>query len=163
MGQFLVIGVIRMIETEAKIRIEKGKLKKVLYILGEPRFFLQKNIVYKFFNGFIRIRFEKGRNIITFKGKRREGKLNSRREVEFTFGWKGILKKLVKLGNPVVYNKKRANFSFCGCVVSIDYFREDNIFIEIEGNEKDIFECIDRLGLEKEKIEQRSYFELFEK
>jgi predicted adenylyl cyclase CyaB len=159
-----------MIETEVKIKIKEEELERITHVLGKPKlkFVEQKNIIYRIPGGFLRIRYEEGRKIITFKGKRQEGRMfNSREEIEFDADSeeiKEIAGLLERLGftEPLIYNKKRANVDFLGCVVSIDLLNED-IFLEIEGREeKNILKILKLFDMEKKVRERRSYLEILE-
>lgn len=154
------------IETEAKIKLEKSEFTRLINILGKPKFFLQKNIVYRIPGGMVRIREENGKRIVTYKGKRKKSKFKSRKEVEFkTDSNAEIMKSFLEsfgFSKPFVYTKKRANVDFFGCVVSLDILNRKDFFIEVEGGEKDIEKCLKKLGLEKKKIEKRSYQDILQ-
>ena len=149
------------IETETKLKISKKEFNCLKKILGKPKFFLQKNVIYRFKEGMFRIREENGKRIVTYKGKRKKSKFKSRKEIEFetdsnTNTLKSFLESFV-FSKPFVYSKKRANFKHGECTVSLDILNIRDYFIEVEGREKDIERCLKELGLEKKKIEKRAY------
>lgn len=154
-----------MIETESKIRVNEKEFGKIIKILGKPEFFVQKNVIYELKNGFLRLRYEKAKIVITFKGKRKRRELNSRREIELCFrkyNWDKIKKFFEYLGfeHPFIYHKKRANFSLNRCVVSIDLLPNKQSYIEVEGKKKDILKNLRVLGLSEQNIEKKSYLEI---
>lgn len=153
-----------MKETECKIKVNDVEVDRILRILGKPEFFTQRNMIYPLDEGFIRIRLEKGKKIITLKGRREEGIYNTRREIEFIVC--ADVDRLesffsaMRLNKKLTYEKKRANFSFNDCVVSIDHLESGEIFIEIEGERKSIEESVRILGLADKELERRSYYEI---
>lgn len=154
-----------MIETEVKINLNKKDLARVLEKLGKPEFFIQKNTFYHFPNGFLRIRYENGKTIITYKGENRRSKFNEREEIEFDIHKSGLIEfkdLLNRLGikETLYYEKKRANFQFNRCTVSIDILSNNKNYVEIEGNKKEIEKSLFMLDLIKYPLENRSYFEL---
>ncbi|MBI2045650.1 class IV adenylate cyclase [Candidatus Pacearchaeota archaeon] len=154
------------IETEAKIKINEKEFKNLIKILGKPVFFFQENIIYRLNNGMVRVREENGERIITFKGKRRKSKFKSRSEIEFkTDSGADTLRCFFEsfgLSKPFIYSKRRANFNFGKCVVSLDILKGKDYFIEVEGKKENIEKCLKMLGLEKNKIEKRSYPEILQ-
>ena len=121
------------IETEAKIKLNKEEFDKLTKILGEPKFFSQKNVIYKLNKGMFRIREENGKRIITYKGEPKEGKFKSLEEVEFeTESEVEKLKRFFSvLGHKEIMfiEKQRANFNFWECVVSLYLLNGRNYFI----------------------------------
>ncbi len=154
------------IETEAKIKINEEEFNNLIRILGKPKFFSQKNVIYKLKEGMFRIREENGNRIITYKGELKKTKFKSLEEVEFEtdsdveklkhfFGLLGHMPTLI-------FEKKRANFNFLNCIVSLDILHGDNYFIEVEGKTENIEECLKKLGLQNKEFEKRSYMEILQ-
>ena len=149
-----------MIETEVKIKLNEEDLNRITNMLGEPSFVLQKNIVYKLPKGYLRVRFEQEKVILTCKGDRMEDKFGSRREIEF-FVDSNILKvfEMMGLKKECIYLKKRANYSLNDCIVSLDIINGEK-YIEVEGNEENILKVLDELLLNEKEIERRAYWEI---
>ncbi|MBU0958756.1 MAG: class IV adenylate cyclase [Nanoarchaeota archaeon] len=153
------------IEVEAKIKLSKEEFDRLSDLLGEPDFVNQKNFIYNLPVGMVRIREIEGKRIVTYKGDIEGEKFKSLEEVEFeTYS---DLEKIRRFFNvlgfkeTLVYEKKRADFNFENCVVSMDILGED-YYVEIEGKEEDIKRCLERLELENKKTEMRSYPEIVE-
>tara|TARA_Y100000310_G_scaffold325742_1_gene389720 strand:+ start:15605 stop:16102 length:498 start_codon:yes stop_codon:yes gene_type:complete len=150
-----------MIETEAKIPIEKQDLERLIEKLGTPEFFNQENIIYDFGESALRIRAEKGRTIITYKGPLEKSKFKSREEIEFSVnanpGKVARFFSMLDLQETLVYKKQRANYKLNGCTISLDILENNSHYIEIEGSETDIEKTIQALGLTDKPIEKRSY------
>jgi predicted adenylyl cyclase CyaB len=152
-------------ETEVKIRLDEKDFAKILEKLGKPEFFVQKNAFYRFPEGFLRIRDENKKTIITYKGKSECSEFNEREEIEFNIHKSGLneLRDLFsKLGvkEALHYKKRRANFQLNGCVVSIDVLPNCGTYVEIEGNRKKIAKNLRALDLTRYPLESRSYFEM---
>lgn len=157
-----------MIETEAKIKLSKKEVKRVLGILGKPSFFSQENMIYKIKKGAcLRIRFEKNKTIVTYKGKIRKSKFKSRRELEFSLpgSHKDRILRLLGIINSkyFFYRKYRANFTLNHCTISIDKLPNKQIYIEIEGNIKNINKNLKTLKLQSKSLEKRSYMDILKK
>jgi predicted adenylyl cyclase CyaB len=152
-----------MIETEAKIKITKEEISELIKKLGEPNFLIQENILYEISKGFVRIRKENGKTILTLK-KSAKGSFNSRTEIEFEVN--SSTEKLQEffsslgLSNPFFYKKERANFRLNNCVVSLDLLHTGEYYIEIEGDPIDIEKNLKELGLKGYPLETKSYFEI---
>lgn len=152
-----------MIETEAKIRLNDLNLGKVIEKLGEPLFFEQINAFYRLNGKLVRLRKEKDDFYLTIKENRIASRFNKRIEHEIKISsmdcerivW--LLEKTAK--KDIVFLKRRANFMFSNCIVSLDCIENIN-FLEIEGKDKDIEKAIVLLGLEKHENENRSYYEI---
>jgi len=156
-----------MIETEVKIKVDDSKLEEMTSFLGNPEFFDQTNIFYQVGNGFLRLRREKGKAIITYKGERIEDKFGSREEIELSLEGEeqiDVLRKMFgKMGmnETLYYHKKRAQFDFGLCKIFLDRTSK-GCFVEIEANyDKNIEKAMAFFGLEEKDIEKRSYFEMF--
>jgi len=151
-------------ETEAKIRIGDKELNRIITVAGNLNFSKQENIIYELSNGFVRIRDENNKTIITFKGKRKKSKLNLREETEFLVDTeKNNVKKLFSflgLKDSFEYGKLRANFELNDCVVSVDLLPNNEKYVEVEGNRKNILKNLEILGLKNKEIEKRSYLEI---
>ncbi|MBS3094535.1 class IV adenylate cyclase [Candidatus Pacearchaeota archaeon] len=81
-------------------------------------------------------------------------------EIEVAEGDLENLLKSIGFEEQVRYQKKRTNFIYNECAVSLDILPNDKRYIEIEGEEKNISEVIQRLGLQNKPIEKRSYLEI---
>ena len=163
-------------ETEAKILLGRRGLKKVKEKLGS--FFCfdyeQKSFIYDLKNGFLRIRNEPGKAVLTFKGKRNlKDKLNCREELNFEFSQHEYdyiphLKKLVDLlgfKETLSYTKKRVDYTadlykLNTCQIFLDSLPNGQQYIEIEGSKENIYKNIEALGLKGRPIEKRSYQEI---
>lgn len=176
-----------MIETEAKIRIEKQDLErlakelqitkfpsraKVMWdpernlLLPKPNgFFNQENIIYALGESTLRIRTELEKTIITYKGPPRENKFKSREETEFSVNTSSetVAKLFSSLGfqETLRYRKQRANYYLNGCTISLDILG-NLYYVEIEGSEKDIERTIQPLGLTDKPLEKRSYYDILQ-
>ena len=150
------------LETEAKIEVDYEIIQKVSEIIGKPRWNIQRNYIYKFDGGILRIRYENGRSFLTAKGKGLDCEYNKRPEIECEIPagfFKAFSKLRTFLGNPFYYEKSRASASHRNCTVCLDNL-EGRYFIEIEGIEEDIKVSIGELGLRSYPIEKRSYLEI---
>jgi len=149
-------------ENEIKIKLSNSEFQRIIKLLGKPIFFKQKNILYKLKSSFIRVRYEKDKIIITFKGPRKKSnKINSRKEIEFSADSDKIIKILKELGyqKTLTYIKYRADYKFKNSIISIDKIGNQK-YIEIEGPTKTINEAKKFLGLDKYKIETKSYLDI---
>lgn len=154
-----------MIEVEAKFRITKSEMERLIEKLGPAKFIPQKNTYYSLGSLDFRVREENENLIINFKGKNTRGKYNSRREEEIFFDLSSknqIYELLDKIGAKVnlSYVKRRANYDYGGCAVSIDLLPYGMIYVEIEGNEKNIERCSKKLGIQDKKNERKSYYHI---
>ncbi len=156
----------KTIETEAKIKLENKDLERILKIIKVSDPVQQTNIIYNIDNGFVRIRYEDDKTFCTFKGKNNnDNEYNSREEIEFYINniEHGKLESFFKnLGfqNVFVYAKMRKYASLNDCTICIDYLLNDERYLEVEGDEKNITKTLDFLGLSNKKIETRSYQEI---
>ncbi len=152
-----------MIETEAKIKIEKEDLERIISLVGPVEFNLQKNRYYYFSDGLLRIRNENGKSVLTYKGRPKKSKYNAREEVECMIKDVENLEKIFDLlgfKDNFYYEKNRASFQLNNCIVCIDKLSNNDIYVEIEGNDEDISKNIDYLGFNDKKNESRSYPEI---
>lgn len=153
-----------MIETEAKIKLTEIEFKKFICLFNRPNFIDQENIIYLISGGFLRIRRENDKKIITLK-KSAEGEFNSRKEIEFeTNSNLRNLKEFFKELNfqqTLTYRKRRANIRRDQCTISLDILPKDNYYIEIEGKPEKIKQIIKEFNLQNHRLETKSYFELF--
>jgi len=151
-------------ETEAKIKIGDSDVNHIVSLAGKLKFSKQENIIYDLSNGFVRIRNENDKTIITFKGKRKKSKLNLREETEFLVDTeKDKMKKIFSflgLKNAFEYEKLRANFELNDCVVSVDLLPNNEKYVEIEGKRKNILKNLEILGLSRRKIIKQAYQEI---
>jgi len=152
-----------MVETEAKIKLTREEFEKFINLFNHPYFFVQENILYSISEGFVRIRKEKEKKILTLK-KSAEGAFNSREEIEFeTKSDITTLKDFftnLGLKESLSFRKRRANIYKNDCTISIDILKEDDYYIEIEGESEKIKQTINELNLQNHKLEKRSYLEI---
>lgn len=146
-----------MIETEVKIRLDEKKYTEIFGLLKMPKKFLQENLIFENEDYFFRIRLELGKNLFTIKSKKRNG--NSRQEIESELS-EDIFDEVKKLDNVFHYKKERINCGFFECAVSLDVLENGMKFVEIEGDESAIKECLRVFGLDGFEIETRSYLEV---
>jgi adenylate cyclase class 2 len=148
-------------ETEAKFRVTLNDIKKLNMNFN---FFKQKNVIYTLEKSFLRIRSENNNTFITFKGEKKENKLNVREEIEFIVDTNiDVVKKLfssIGFKDYFEYEKLRANFSLNNCILSIDKLPNSEIYLEIEGDEKSVLETIDVLGYSEREIISKNYMEV---
>lgn len=153
-----------MIETEAKIKLTSEDKDRILAILGEPKFISQENTFYKIGDKFARVRLENNQLIVNTKGKKENDKFGSRKEIEFSLdkGKNNVHDFFLALGieKALFYKKQRANFHLNNCTISMDILPEENYYLEIEGNEKDIEIVMKNLKLNNHALETKSYAEI---
>lgn len=149
------------IEVEVKIPVDEKIICRLEKFLGKAEWVRQENIIYKNENGFVRFRREGDKTILTLKGKSLSGKYNTRPEIECEIP-QGFFSAVsdFKSSGAVYYTKLRASYSLRDCTICLDKL-EEKYFVEIEGEEKDITQNIEFLGLEGFPVEKRSYTELF--
>lgn len=151
-------------EIEAKIELDRNKFDEIHRKIGKPKTNLQKNFVYVFDSGILRIRDENGGAFITIKGKNKESKFSKRTEIEckipqfFFRAFYGVRK---LFGNPFYYEKYRASERYGNCVVSLDRLN-GRYFVEIEGREDNINQGIKEFALHGLPIEKRSYVQIIQ-
>jgi adenylate cyclase class IV len=149
-------------EIEAKIEIDKGKFDEINRKIGKPRQNLQRNYVYVFDFGIIRIRSENGKAFLTIKGRNKKSEFSKRHEIECEVP-KSFYDRFSKiaffLGNPFYYEKYRASSKYGSCVVSLDRL-DKRYFVEIEGDERDIRNNIEDLALKDWPIRKESYTQM---
>ncbi|VVB77734.1 CYTH domain protein [uncultured archaeon] len=162
----LIVEKYNMIETEAKIRLSEKEFNDLYEKLGSPDFILQKNWGYFFDENMLRIREEDEKRYVTLKRKSLEKKANgynSREEIEFGISDIEAAKKVFEIfGLPAecYYEKKRATVNKKDCVICFDKINENQYFIEVEGEEKDIERILKEFNLESKPIETRNYFQI---
>ena len=152
-----------MTEIEAKIKLTPEEFSKFVNKFNRPYFFIQENILYEIPNGFVRIRKEKEKKILTLK-KSAEGDFNTREEIEFeTRSDITTLKEFFKnlgLTENLSFRKRRANIYKNSCTISLDILRDNDYYIEIEGEPEEIRKTLRELNLQNHELEKRSYYEL---
>jgi len=151
-----------MIETEAKIKLEKIEFERIYERLGRPEFILQKNWGYFTSDGFVRVREEGNQKYLTLK-KKINGSNISREEIEFNISDTYLARQLLNglgLLDEYYYEKKRASTRRSNCVVCLDRILKIGDFIEVEGEEKDILLVLKDFGLSNKSFERRNYFEM---
>jgi len=153
------------LETEVKIKINKEDESRFFSVFGTPEFRCQENYVFDLEKGYVRVRYENGKNILTYKGERQEDRFGSREEIEIVVDSGEILKILRGIGlqESAMYVKDRASYSANDCVVSLDRIDGIGTYVEIEGQEKEILEILEVLGLKDREPEKQSYSEILKK
>jgi|TARA_B100002003_G_scaffold248004_1_gene280708 predicted adenylyl cyclase CyaB len=155
------------LETEVKIKISDEKLEEITSLMGSPDYFEQTNVIYAMPVGFLRLRKEKNKTIITYKGAPLDDRFHSRQEYESDLGLEQfpVLKDIlgnIGLEETLSFTKKRAEFSLGHCKLFIDHI-EGGIYFEIEAKyERDIPKAMSFFGLKEEDIEKRSYFQILQ-
>jgi predicted adenylyl cyclase CyaB len=154
-----------MIETEVKIKLNKEEKNRLEDRIGKrSRFFNQKNLLYQIENGYLRLREEKGKRIITYKGLGLDSQFNSREEIEFLtpfpFRYLKIFFERIGFKEDFYYEKKRAEFDLNNCTLALDILPNNQTYLEIEGEKKDILRNLEFLGLDIKNSEKRSYLEI---
>jgi len=154
------------IETEVKVRVDDTKLEEMTSFLGNPEYFNQINLFYQNGGGFLRLRQEKGKTVITYKGERRDDKFGSREEIELLLEGEEqveVLRKIFEkmgMNETLYYEKNRAQFDFGRCKIFLDLTPKGS-FVEIEAKyPRDIEKAMRFFGLEDKNIEKRSYLEI---
>lgn len=112
---------------------------------------------------FLRIRFEKGKTYLTYKGKRQDKKYNVREEREIHFEgnrFNEFKNYFSFFGQGFSYEKQRASFGLNDCVVCIDKLPNGDNYLEVEGNSENILKCLNKFGLNDKEIEKRNYQEI---
>jgi adenylate cyclase class IV len=152
-----------MIETEAKIELKSHlDVDRIYRAIGMPKWNVQKNFIYDFQEGFLRIRYENNKAFITGKGRSIDGEFNKRPEIECeipTEFFMAFSKLRNFLGKPFYYEKSRASSNFNGCVICLDNLK-GRYFVEIEGEDESIKRNLHVLGLSGMTVERRSYLEI---
>lgn len=159
-----------MKEIEIKAKIEEDISRKIIEnngiflreVFQEDIYFEHPCKDFKKSDEALRLRKEENNFILTFKGKREEGKVKKREEIE-TKVEETIIEILERLGfkRMCIVRKKRKEFSLGNVKIFIDDVENLGKFIEIEGSEEEIFKIIKILGI-KEYIKE-TYLELIMK
>lgn len=150
------------VETEAKLKVDEGKIRCIERELENPHWNLQKNFVFRFGDGILRIRYEDGEAYLTAKGRNVGTDINKRQEIECKISedfFKGFSKLFESNKEAIYYEKHRAREFYGGCMVCLDKLNEE-YFIEIEGDESNVKRVIAELELQQYPFERRSYDEI---
>ena len=159
-----------MKEIEIKAKIEEDLSNKIIEnngvflreVFQEDIYFEHPCRDFKKSDEALRLRKEGNNFILTFKGRREEGKIKKREEIEAKVE-ESIIEILERLGfkKVCIIRKKRKEFSLGNVKIFIDDVENLGKFIEIEGNEEEIFNIMKILGI-KEYIKE-TYLELIMK
>jgi adenylate cyclase class 2 len=159
-----------MKEIEIKAKIEEDLSNKIIEnngvflreVFQEDIYFNHPCRDFKESDEALRLRKEGNNFILTFKGRREEGKIKKREEIEAKVE-ESIIEILERLGfkKVCIIRKKRKEFSLGNVKIFIDDVENLGKFIEIEGNEEKIFNIMKMLGI-KEYIKE-TYLELIMK
>ena len=98
-----------MIEVEAKIKISEEDLLRISKLVNIPEYSLQENKFCSLDKGLLRIRYESGKNILTFKGFDQGKIFNSREEIEVEFDNLENLENIFKI---LGFNFKQYSIAF---------------------------------------------------
>jgi adenylate cyclase class 2 len=172
-----------MIEIEVKASVEYPKqLERSIIEFGATPIGIQMqadtyyNAPYRDFgktDEALRIRVEKGKSILTYKGPKMDKVSKTRIEVETEIkdieGMGNILSSLGFFPVATV-SKKRKNFRVGDFIISLDEVRDLGHFIEVEVSVKDqknfqekvesIFKFLGKLGINRESTIRKSYLEM---
>lgn len=98
---------------------------------------------------------------VTFKGRRRPGKLKSRREIEFNVETaEPMLALLAELGyqESIRFEKRRTRYHMDGCTIELDEMPYLGTFVEIEGpSDEAVLEKRSKLGCDEIPLIKSSY------
>lgn len=159
------------IETEAKFRATDFlQIRKKLKALGATRISggFEHNIAFDDKDGtlrntdrLMRIRKDK-KTTLAYKGPKLAHDLKSREEIEVEVSDFDDAKTiLIRLGftNMLVYDKRRETWALKGAEVMLDEL-PFGMFVEVEGDEKDVLSLAQSLGFSKKDAITKTYFEL---
>ncbi len=159
-----------MKEIEIKAKIEEDLSNKIIEnngiflreVFQEDIYFNHPCRDFKETDEALRLRREENNFILTFKGRREEGKIKKREEIE-TKVEESIIEILERLGfkKVCIIRKKRKEFSLGNLKIFIDDVENLGKFIEIEGNEEEIFNIMKILGIKE--YTEKTYLELIMK
>ena len=162
----------RAIETEIKFRIgDENEIEDMLKAIGAEKISEGLEHNESFDNGalrrngmLLRLRKFNGKNILTFKAGISKDKFKKAEETETEINDFQKMKNILRsLGFKVswIYEKKRTNFVLGGTKISIDRL-PFGTFLEIEGDEEEIREAAEKLGLEIGKGITKTYRRIYE-
>ena len=152
------------IEKEAKIKLTREQFYDLLSSLPKNKAKKQLNIfLINRHNEMIRLRIENLKNILTIKkpiASENLLKYNYETEIEVDDSISKILE-FLEFKEVFSYTKDRTNILMNNCIVSFDKFDSNEFYVEIEGDDANIWIVIKKLGLEDFEIEKKSYLEIF--
>lgn len=152
------------IEKEAKIKLTREQFYDLLSSLPKNKAKKQLNIfLINRHNEMIRLRIENLKNILTIKkpiASENLLKYNYETEIEVDDSISKILE-FLEFKEVFSYTKDRTNILMNNCIVSFDKFDSNEFYVEIEGDDANIWIVIKKLGLEKLEFDNRSYLEIF--
>lgn len=152
------------IEKEAKIKLTKEQFYDLLSSLPKSKANKQLNIFFmNCHNEMIRLRIENLKNILTIKkpiASENLFKYNYENEIEVDDSISKVLE-FLEFREVFSYKKDRINIFMNNCIVSFDKFDSNDFYVEIEGDDDNIWIVIKKLGLEDLEIEKKSYLEIF--
>ena len=115
----------------------------------------------------LRLRRQTGENekaLLTYKGPRQKGRFKTRKEIETEVADAEAMDALLEaigLHTELVLEKRRSNWVYKGCIVSLDEVPLLGSFVEVEGpSEGAIDEVLGELGLEKLEHVSQGYASL---
>ena len=124
------------IETELKFRVRDFKtIRTRLRKLGAKRVGRHKeeNTLFHARPGFtLRMRKINVRGILTTKGRKLPGRAKRRPELETEVPYAPVFRVLSLLGIRIVYQKKREDWTYRNCLISLDELPVIGKFVEIE-------------------------------
>lgn len=152
------------IEKEAKIKLTKEQFYDLLSSLPKNKANKQLNLfLMNRYNEMIRLRIENLKYTLTIKkpiASENLLKYNYENEIEVDDSISKVLE-FLEFREVFSYKKDRTNISMNNCIVSFDKFDSNDFYVEIEGDDKNIWIVIKKLGLENLEIEKKSYLEIF--
>ena len=92
------------------------------------------------------------------------GDLNSREEIEFSLDYNPVVEEIffeLNLGRRISYDKLCSIHQFKGCIVCSDNFFCDD-YLEVEGEEEEIYKVLNIFGLSGRKTEKRAHHEMID-
>ncbi|MFQ5822079.1 MAG: class IV adenylate cyclase [Candidatus Heimdallarchaeota archaeon] len=173
-----------MIEIEVKVRVrEPERIKNCLDLLGyeflkkehqEDTYFKSSFRSFKETREILRVRKQiPGSDVVTFKRPKLRSEIKAREEIEVNIDNSSeVIKLLTALGYEpwITVEKEREIYRFDKFTISLDKVKDLGHFMEIEAKieetqsklevEQEIFNLLNRIGISKNLIAGRSYFEL---
>ena len=113
--------------------------------------------------GVVLVRYEDGTHTLTYKSDRQGDRFGSREEIETQIADPDEVRRILKhvgLKESATYHKETSSWWANQCVVSLDVISGVGTYLEVEGQEKEILEVLEVLGLKNREPERRSYFEI---
>ncbi len=165
-----------MLEVEIKVRIEIEEIKEKLSKLG-AKLINEEHQVDTYFHHpcrdfkkndeALRVRKVAGEHFLTYKGKKLDSQTKTRKEIEIKVD-KRVFNLLQSLAfSPAIkVEKQRSFYEWSNLRIFLDKVEGLGEFLEIEGDSWEdrerIFQLLDKLGIQRNKLIRKSYLELIE-